>query len=156
MPILLTSPFRNAWNTVSGFVSSIGNALGSIVGRSIDMDMNIGYDDSQLQEAKNGIMALNEQVNSIPSTNVSQYDLKGRYYTPNTQMSRSFVDTINQKQIQSNSNSISSNLLNKLLSQNDVAQRSITLNIENFNNNRDIDIRELVEEINFYLKQRTI
>ena len=53
-----------------------------------------------------------------------------------------------------NLKSLNSNLNSR--STNTITNSGLTLNIENFNNNREQDIKELVEEIAFYLKRKNL
>ena len=48
------------------------------------------------------------------------------------------------------------NQLPKLLGLDKQQNGNLSLNIENFNNNREQDVKELVEEIAFYLKRKNI
>ena len=153
----ITAPFREAYNTVSGLVGKITGAFSNLVGkkRSMPIDMDVEYDESQLQNASEQISLLSSRASNISVPDVSAFDIRERYYTPNTTMSESFIRTINGNDRSYNGGFTNKSLISQTPQRN-IGETTVTLNIQNFNNNREIDIRDLVEEINFYIKQKRI
>ena len=153
----ITAPFRQAYNAVSGFVGKINSAFSNLIGkkRSMPIDMDVEYDESQLQNASEQISLLSSRASNISVPDVSAFDIRERYYTPNTTMSESFIRTINGNEKSYNSGFTGRSAISQTPQKN-IGETTVTLNIENFNNNREIDIRDLVEEINFYIKQKRI
>lgn len=133
--------FRKIMDVGSSAVGWLSDKVNGIFGRSIDVEFGIG-NAPNMDQLSNGVMTLDAM----------QYD--AGIYTPTSPLSRQITGGLKQEQNQT------TNLLNgilKAVSSNNTDQQSnggIVLQITNFNNNRDIDIKTLMEEMEYYRRQK--
>ena len=161
----IVSPFRKAYKKVTEIVGWISDKISNITGRSIDVDVEYNEpENTGFSIPFSNIQPVYDiKPVQVPKVDVSTYDTRGQYYTPQTRKSSDFISAFNGaiksvRGLQSTANQTAARLNNSNMQVSNTTQEqpTVTLNIENFNNNREIDIRDLVEEISFYIRQKSI
>ena len=166
---ILVAPFRNAKATIDRIIGGISSGISKVTGwlggkgRSISIDTQLNT-----PQAINSFDTLQEQTYSISrsgsitdslkdlSSNLNKLDYySSRYRASSDNTIARSVSSGNTDSDIKNELKEQNNLLTKLLNvmQKNNNDSGIHLNIENFNNNRGIDIKTLYEELEYYKYQ---
>ena len=135
--------FDSIMSAGSNAIGWLAEKVGGIFGRSIMIDVEMG----KMPSMEN----LSRTFEHIPTTfDAVQYD--AGIYTPTSPLSRQITSGLKQTD---QTTGILNNILKAVTNNNDQQKESggITLQITNFNNNRDIDIEQLCRELEFYRKR---
>ena len=168
---ILVSPFQSAKNTINNIIGSISNSISKITSalkkvKSVPTDNGSETPTSPNEEIARSfrsIKAVNPNTRNTSIMNslnnlmkdINKLDYSSnRYRASNESLLSNLGNSGNNIAIQKELRS-QNNLLTQLLNvmQNNNSDSGIHLTIENFNNNRNIDIKTLYEELEYYKYQ---
>ena len=165
---ILVAPFRNAKATIDRIIGGISSGISKVTGwlggkgRSITIDTQLNtpqiassFDDLQVQSSsmlRSG--SITDSLKDL-SSNLNKLDYYSNRYraSSDNNIARSISNNNNDdvKNELKQQNNLLTQLLNVMQKNNN--DSGIHLNIENFNNNRGIDIKTLYEELEYYKYQ---
>jgi phage-related protein len=168
---ILTAPFESAKRTIDNIIGGISRGISKVTGflsgkgKSISIDTQLNMPNEDVTRSFNNL-----EVQSMPklrsssitdslkdlSSNINKLDYySSRYRASNdNSITKSITSNNSNNDIKNElkeQNSLLTQLLNVMQSNN--SDSGIHLNIENFNNNRGIDIKTLYEELEYYKYQ---
>jgi len=166
---ILVAPFKSAKKTIDSIIGGISSGISKVTGwlggkgKSISIDTKLNtpqvassFDDLQVQSSsmlRSG--SITDSLKDL-SSNLNKLDYYSNRYraSSDNNIARS-VSSNNSNSDIKNELKEQNNLLTQLLNvmQNNNSDSGIHLNIENFNNNRNIDIKTLYEELEYYKYQ---
>ena len=156
--------FAGIWKTIKSKFSSIGSSIGSTIGGAFKTVVNsiINFAENTINGFIRAINRAIKLINKIPGVNIGTV---GTLSIPRlarggiVDSATIFMAGEHGKEVvmplEHNTGWIDE-LANKLNSNNNNGGNGLSLNIENFANNRSQDIESLAEELSFYMHQKSL